>query len=278
MKVYRNLTEIQRKERLGRRASLGGMLVLFIGLLASFVPTWYPPGTEVQGAFGQFVQANWSIISFAALPIGFLAASYGSYYITRYARRRWPGHNVVVRPDEMLERSFKGIDDKHSLFIYSLPVGYVLAAPTYLLTLVVRSDRGQVQVNGDRWREKWSFGRIFGLFAREGMGNPPQELAEMEKKLRAFLSTQKAVEAGINSEEIPMEGAVVFLSAETRLTLNNPTTPVLRFDEVKDFVRKRAKESKPSPALMRATMAYLQQNCATPETQNVGQTAAVASK
>jgi hypothetical protein len=278
MKVYRNLTEIQRKERLGRRASLGGMLVLLIGLIASFVPTWYPPGTEVEGAFGQFVQANWSLISFAALPIGFLAASYGSYFITRYARRRWPGHNVIARPDEMVERSFKGVDDKHSLFVYSLPVGYVLAAPTYLLTLVVRSDRGQVQVDGDRWRERWTLGRIFGLFAREGMGNPPQELAEMERKIRTFLSTQGAIEAGVNSEEIPIEGAVIFLSAETRLSLNNPTVPVLRFDEVKDFVRKRAKENRPPAKLMRDTMTFLQQNCTTPEMQAASQAAAVASK
>lgn len=278
MKVYRNFTEIQRKERLGRRASLGGMLVLLIGLIASFVPTWYPPGTEVQGAIGQFLQANWGVISFAALPIGFLAASYGSYYITRYARRRWPGHNVVARPDEMLERSLKGIDDKHSLFIFSLPVGFVLVAPTFLLTFVVRSDRGQVQVDGARWRERWSLGRIFGLFAREGMGNPPQELAEMERKMRAFLSTQGAVESGVNSEEIPMEGAVVFLSAETRATLNNPTVPVLRFDEVKDFVRKRAKENKPPPAQMRAATSFLQQNCITPTTPATAQTAPAVSK
>lgn len=278
MKVYRNLEEIQRKERRGRRASLAGMAILFLGLIASFVPTWYPPGAEVTGVFAQFMQANWSLISFAALPIGFMAASYGSYYITRYARRRWPGVNVIARPDEMFERSLKGMDDKHSLFIYSLPVGYVLLTPTVLLTFVVRSDRSQVQINGDRWRERWSLGRIFGLFAREGVGDPPHELAQMERKLRDFLSTQSALEAGVNSAEVPIQGAAVFLNAATQLVINNPTVPALRADDIKEFVRKQTRENKPSPALMRAVAIYLQQNCAAAETQGGVRAAPVMGK
>ena len=46
MKLYRNVSEIRRKEMLGRRLSLIGLGVLFIGLLASFVPSWFPPSTD----------------------------------------------------------------------------------------------------------------------------------------------------------------------------------------------------------------------------------------
>jgi hypothetical protein len=260
MKIFRNTVEIERKERLGRRFSLGGMLVLLVGLIASFVPTWYPPGTEATSSIGQFMQNNWAMISFAALPLGFLAASLGSYYVTRYSRRRWPGPSPIARPDEYLERSLKGMDDKHSFFVFSLPIGYALLSPTTLITLAVRSDRGRVRVAGDKWREGWSVTRIFGLFAREGVGNPPSELDSMIGKMRQFLSTEAAVQAGVNVDEVPIEGAVVFLNSEVVLELDNPTVAVLRADELKEYVRKRSKENRPPPALMRAVAAYLQQN------------------
>src|SRR5215217_3577273 len=117
MKIYRNAAEIRRKESLGRRLSLTGLGILFAGLLASFVPSWFPPSTDPIVAVSapvQFLQAYWSWISFAALPLGFIFASFGSYFINRFARRRWPGIKTVVRPDEVLERNMKGFDDKYA--------------------------------------------------------------------------------------------------------------------------------------------------------------------
>ncbi len=114
MKVYRNLSEIRRKEAFGRRMSLIGLLILFIGLLASFVPTWLPPDQPAANPVARFLHLNWSWISFAALPLGFIFASFGSYFINRFARRRWPGNRAIARPDEVLERSMKGFDDKYA--------------------------------------------------------------------------------------------------------------------------------------------------------------------
>ena len=268
MKVFRNTTEITKRDRMGRRLSMTGLVILFIGLLASFVPTWYPIGTTAESELGRFLQSYWAIVSFAALPLGFLAASFGSYYITRYARRRWPGSNSIARPDELLERSLKGFDDKYSLFVFSLPIGYALLTPTSLLTIALRSDKGRVRVQGDKWRESWGIGRILTLFAREGVGHPPTELADHERKLRDFLAKAPAAN-GVNLAEVPIEGAVVFLNSESQLDLQNPSVPVLRADQLKDYVRKRAREGKPNPALMRAATEYLQShnaaNAAVPE-------------
>ena len=105
MKVYRNTKLIKRQETLGRRFSLAGLAILFVGLLVSFVPTWYPPtGPRPAGATGLLFD-YWSWLSFGALFIGFFCASVGSYYINRYARRRWPGSRFLERPDEVLERN-----------------------------------------------------------------------------------------------------------------------------------------------------------------------------
>lgn len=240
MKVYRNLTQIKKRETRGRRFSLVGLGILFVGLLASFVPTWINPLEPIQPGVMGFLQQYWSWVSFAALFIGFICASVGSYYINRYARRRWPGSRFYERPDEVLERSMKGLDDKYSYFAMSLPVGYALAGANGITIFAVRSDKGRVTVNGDKWREPFSFGRLFTIFAREGVGNPAQDLEDQKGKLRALFT-----------EEVPIDGVAVFLNQEIQLELSNPSVPALRADQVKDYLRARAREVKLSNAAIR---------------------------
>ena len=170
MKLYRNSTEITSKERLGRRISLGGLGILMIGLLASLVPNWYPTPESATTTITQFLQQRWTLISFIALPIGFVCASTGSYFINRFARRRWPGLKTLARPDEVLTRNMKGLDDKYAFFSYSLPASYVLVGPCGVLLFITRGDRGQVTVEGEKWREPFKLSRFFTVFAREGSG------------------------------------------------------------------------------------------------------------
>jgi len=240
MKVYRNLTQIKKRETRGRRFSLVGLGILFVGLLASFVPTWINPLDPIQPGVMGFLQQYWSWVSFAALFIGFICASIGSYYINRYARRRWPGSRFYERPDEVLERSMKGLDDKYSYFAMSLPASYALAGANGITIFAVRSDKGRVTVNGDKWREPFSFGRLFTIFAREGVGNPAQDLEDQKEKLRALFT-----------EEVPIDGVAVFLNQEIQLELSNPSVPALRADQVKDYLRARAREVKLSNAAIR---------------------------
>lgn len=256
MKVYRNKAEIISKDKRGRNLSMIGLGILFIGLLASFIPSWFPPGTTPGNPFFVFLQQYWSIISFAALPLGFLAASFGSYYVTRYARRRWAGTNVIARPDEMVERGLKGLDDKYMLFIFSLPVSYVLLTPFSIMTLAVRSDKGSVRVEGDKWKERWGLSRILTIFSREGVGHPPTELDDQTRKMQKYLANVPAP----SDDPVLIEGAVLFINSETQVEASNPSVPVVRIDQFKDFLRKRAKETKANPAVMRAVADFMQAN------------------
>lgn len=270
MKVYRNLSEIRRKETLGRRLSLTGLFILFIGLMASFIPSWLPPDQPAINPIAYFIQNNWTWISFAALPLGFIFASFGSYFINRFARRRWPGSRTIARPDELLERSMKGFDDKYAYFAWSLPANYVLVGPSGIQVFAVRSDKGRVTVQGERWREPFSLGRFFTVFAREGVGNPAFELEEQVRKLRGLLNRAGAgVTDGAAAENasavgpfaaIPIEPVAVFLNPEMQLTLDNPIIPVLRADQVKDFVRRKTRDARLSNALVRDVTEYLAQN------------------
>ena len=258
MKLYRNVSEIRKKEALGRRLSLIGLGVLFVGLLASFVPTWYPDPTVVTNPAMQFLAVNWSWISFAALPLGFIFASFGSYFINRFAARRWPGNKSVARPDEVLERSMKGFDDKYAYFVWSLPAHHVLVGPSGLFVFALRSDRGKAVVTGDRWREPFSIGRLFTVFAREGVGNPSLELEEQVRKLRALLAKASNGNGdGGGLQDVPIEPVALFLNPEMDLKLDAPSIPVMRADQLKEYVRRRGKEVKLPAATVREVTDYL---------------------
>lgn len=265
MKIYRNTKEMTGKETTGRRFSLVGLLILFIGMMASFIPNFYPPGTPAPNAVAAFLQHYWALASFIALPAGFLCASIGSYFINRFARRRWPGGNVMARPDEVLERGMKGFDDKYAYFVHSLPANYTVAGPCGILLFAVRSDKTDVTIQGDRWRERFSLGRFFTIFAREGLGNPPRELEEQTTKIKKLLADAKVPASGesgnagatIALADVPIDCAAVFLNDATKLEVNGPNIPVLRADQVKEYIRRKTRDVKLPGATVRALQEYL---------------------
>ena len=257
MKIYRNVQHIKSKEKFGRRLSMAGLIILFIGLAASFVPNIYPPTEPAPNQFAAFLQQYWAYISFVALPAGFIFASFGSYYINKFAKRRWPGSKQIERPDEVFQRSLKGFDAKYSYFTYSLPSPYVLIGPCGVLLFAIRSDKGRVIARGDKWKEPFSLGRIFTVFAREGVGSPALDLQDGERKIRALL--EKVEDEALRAEfaALPFNGAATFLNADVQLELDSPNIPALRADQVKEFVRRQAREVKLKPSTLRELSAYL---------------------
>lgn len=239
MKVYRNLSVIRSKEKRGRQITLIGLGILFLGLMSSFIPNWYPPDQPADNEIIRFLQYNWTFISFGALALGFIASNIGSYYINRFAARRWPNQKQIARPDEMLERNLKGFDDKYSLFLWSLPQSnYLLVSPAGVYTFTVKGDKGKVTVDGDRWREAFSVGRLFTSFTREGLGNPSREVQEEIEKIRELLRQGDASgQLSVDSADVPVQGAVVFINPDVNLNITNPSVPVMTAGDLKKFLR-----------------------------------------
>lgn len=285
MKIYRDLERIENRDKWGKRFSFTGLAILFVGLIASFIPTWYPPEVPGQTELIRFLQANWTTISFIALPLGFICANIGSYNINRFARRRWPGNKQMARPDEVLQRALKGIDNKYAYHAFSLPANYVVAGPCGLLVFLAKSDKGRVNAKGDRWREPFSLGRMMTVFAREGIGRPQRDLELQQEDLRKFLAQidaeagaveehdaelseeqkpseeQKAEKKPIALANTPIDGAVVFLNGGMQLELENPIPAGLRADQVKQLIRRKTKEVKLSNAHVRELIDALEEYC-----------------
>ena len=239
MKVYRDLSNIKSKESRGRRITLAGLGVLFLGLLASFTPNWFPPDEPAANALIEFLKMYWAYISFGALALGFIASNIGSYYINRFAARRWPETKQIARPDELLERSLKGFDNKYSLFLWSLSqTAYLMVGPPGVFVFNVKGDKGTVSVEGDHWKEAFSIGRIFTSFTREGLGNPAREVHEEEQKVRdLLLQGQTSGELDVDAAAVPVQGAVVFVNPAVNLNAVNPSVPVMETGDLKRFIR-----------------------------------------
>ena len=88
------------------------------------------------------------------------------------------------------------------------------------------------------------------------MGNPQRELQEQTDKLRQLLDQAD----GEDFSDVPIDGAAVFLNPEVQLTVKDPVIPALRTNQVKDFVRRKAKEVKLQTSQLRSLSSYLQEN------------------
>lgn len=254
MRIYRNLDYIKKRETLGRRLFLVAVMSLATGLMVSFTPNMEVLQTAAaQNPVLGFIAGNYAILSFATLIIGFLTASTGSYFINRFSPRRWPRSKLLERPDEVFARTLRGLDHQYTLFFWVFPsVAHLLVGPCGLVAFVVRSDKGRIMVKGDRWREPFTFARLFMLFAREGLGNPSREIEDSIREIRRTLDEFKASQ--LTEEEcrsIPVTGAVAFIHGEVDLEREGPTVPVLTGPKILDFVRQTTKKAEVKNSVMR---------------------------
>ncbi len=114
-------------------------------------------------------------------------------------------------------------------------------------------------MSGDRWKEKFSLGRLLTSVTREGVGDPAKELQQAQRQVQEMLekaAAQGEIQADVSS--LPVKGAVVFINPQMELVLNSPSVPVVTLKELKKFVRSKAREQKAPPAVLREVTAYLE--------------------
>jgi hypothetical protein len=206
MRVTTNDKLIGNRRRLGTYATLGGLGILVVGMLASIRP--------------QASQSIW--ISLGALAIGFLLAQLGNYNLRRYGRS--------PRPDEVVETALKGLDDRHHFYAWSLPAPYVLLSPQGVYSFVTRDQSGKVSVTGSQWHTKFSLSRLL-MFAQEGLGNPTRDALDNADKLGKWIAQEVS---GLDIQVVP---AIIFIDERTQLTATDPTVPVLDPKGLKKWLR-----------------------------------------
>ncbi|MCY4522697.1 MAG: hypothetical protein OXC13_18225 [Caldilineaceae bacterium] len=254
MKVYRNLEYITKRETLGRRLFLVAVLALTSGLMVSFLPNMeWARSPEAANPLLQFLVEYYAVFSMAALLVGFIGATVGSYFINRFAPRRWHRASSLERPDQFFARCLKGLGNQYALYLFAIPgVPHLLVGPGGMLAFSVRSDKGRVMVEGDRWREPFSLGRLFTLLSREGLGHPGREAEEYTRRINRFIEDMPEAFGQSEYASIPIAGAVAFINPEMTLEISNSSLPVVQGPELVKFVQKQAADSKVHRSLMRS--------------------------
>lgn len=204
MRVTTNQKMIKRRGRLGMIASLAGIGVLALGMIASFRQ--------------QFVWA-----SLVALVLGFMLAQFGTYNLRRWGRS--------PRPDEVLAEGMKGFDDRFHFYAWSLPTPFVLLSPQGIYTLTTRDQTGQVSVIGSTWKSKLSLGRLLSIFAQEGLGNPTIDAQGQAAKLSAWIKSK------LPDLSVEVQPVVVFIDPRVQLEIDEPTVSVLDPKGIKKWLR-----------------------------------------
>ncbi|MDP2975059.1 MAG: hypothetical protein Q8N45_02480, partial [Anaerolineales bacterium] len=166
MKIITNQKLIRRNARIGQVTSLAALAILGAGMYITFT-------MKDKVAY-----------SMAALIIGFFLSQVGIYFGNRWGRR--------PRPDEVLDRSLKGLGREYTIYHYVTPVSHLLLGPAGLWTFTPYYQAGTITYQKGRWRVKGggfaqSYLRIFG---QENLGRPDLEAEAGVETLKRYLRRQ----------------------------------------------------------------------------------------
>jgi len=214
MKTVTNIKLVQRNAKIGQYTSLGALVVLGLGLFITFK---YPTMFEY---------------SLAALLVGFLMSQIGIHFTNRW------GHNP--RPDEIIDKSLKGLGREFTVYHYVTPVSHLLVGPAGVWTIMPNFQGGMIVYDKKRWRAKGggflqSYMRMFG---QENLGRPDLESEAGIDSAKRYL--KRVLPEGI---EIPqVNSLLLFANPKVELKVEGAPLPALTPKDLKDFLREKSKE------------------------------------
>lgn len=212
MKIITNNQIIRRNRLIGQTSTIASLVILGSGLVMSFQPHLI----------------NWS---FLALIVGFLLSQIGIYFGSRWGRS--------PRPDEKINQALKGLDNKFSLYHYTVGVAHLISGPAGVWVLLPFHQGGTITYSEEKNRWKQKGGNLYlKVFAQESLGRPDLEVQS------AMNDAQRILKSVLGDQEIPEpQVALVFTNPKANLDAANAPYPTLHLSKLKDFLRQKAREN-----------------------------------
>jgi hypothetical protein len=223
MRITTNEELIKQRSTIARYTTFGGLGLLLASLVTSFT-------------------SDYIGLAYAALLVGFICAIIGSTLANRWIK--------LPRADQVLEKSLKGLDNKHHLYNYFPPSPHVLITPTGLLVFKTKIVDGAITYKNGKWGRPWKWTRLLGGMGQEPLSDPIGELRDEIGKTKQLLADK--IE---NAAMIPVDGYVVFTDPRAAVSIDTTDSPVISPDDLKDTLRK----SKRGPVLPPAVLDSLEQ-------------------
>jgi len=225
MRILRNERHIRWRSVVGKYAALSGLLVLLVGLVASFI------------------KPEWVGVMLGCLTAGFVLTTIGGFYSDRYGG--------PLAHHEALAAALKGLDDRYTLLQYRLPADHVLVEPGGCTAFAVKPQGGKVSFEKDRWkhRERNKFFRQ--LVGQEPLAAPDYEAERQARKLSRWLAKQ------LPGVEVPVRGVIVFVNPDVELDVKESPLPAFYGKKVKSWLRGPGKLKPLTPEAQQALLGAL---------------------
>lgn len=207
MKQVINETLISRNKKLGNILSIVGIAILGVGLILNFNPT--PTKT---------------LVSFAALIVGFITAQISTYYVTRFSRS--------PRYDEVIAGNLSKLNNSYTFYVYKSPIPMLLVGPAGLWIPVPITASGEIYYD-NKWRQRGG-AFLLKFFGQENIGRPALDVESNEKQIREFLGKH------FNEDELPSINSILISMHPKAIIgdVENAPTPIVEADGLRRFIRK----------------------------------------
>lgn len=209
MKSVVNEKYISRRAQIGQYVSLLSLLIIFATLILSF--------TQLLST------AAMPLALTGAMLIGVLTSFVGGYYAERFGGPH-PHHQGV-------RDALKGLDDRFTLFQYTLPAPHVLLGPGGLTVILVRSQMGQVAYEEGKWTHRQRGKFLRQLAGQEHLGRPEQDVEGQVEKMERFLEKE------LPEVEVPVRGVVLFIHPDVYVEAEDAPVPVFYSGKLKSWLR-----------------------------------------
>jgi hypothetical protein len=230
--VVTNVNLAARRRRQAAWLSFGGLLILLIGL-----------GINLLGVRAGAGGRPYVLSAYAALIAGSVMSWLGMALSDRWA--------LPPRADAALGGALKGAGPAFRLYNWALPADHVLLTPSGLVVFAVFNHEGPVDVQGARWRDRRPLWRRLIALGRRAVRDPSRVVAIEVDALRRALFDQ---DEGL--ADVAVEAVAVFTRPGIALSVREPTLPVMRVDELRDWLRARSKQpGMPTPERRRLERA-----------------------
>ncbi len=223
MKIVINHRLVKRNARIGRITTLAALVVMGIATYLAF----------------RYIELF--VYTLFLMVVSLLLTQIGVYFGSRWGRS--------PRPDQVLDKSLKGLGREYSMYHYLTPASHLLVGPAGVWVLLPYPSAGVVTWSRGRYRQGGGgfLAAYLRFFGQGSIGRPDLE-ARSEIDL-----TRRFFRRALNGIEVPIQAALVFYHPAARVEVQDAPFPVLLARDLKDFLRKRAKE-KPIPSTMLETI------------------------
>lgn len=191
----KNEPRLKRNKLISHIGSIGGLLLLLVGVLLSL--------------FFEKLASLAGILMIVGLAVSF----FGIYVANRWVKK--------PRPEEVIDKELKGFTDKYRIYHYpNLPYDHILLSPVGATIIHSINLEGEFYYKEGKWKERINMGRALRYIVEEHLGDPIRDAQECAGNLANHLRE-------VTGTNVPINYLVLFIHPRAILDVEKSAIPII---------------------------------------------------